>query len=141
WPEGVASPSLLHHLFDRGRDVEQALRAKEESVLDPTRALHEPHVPVQRRKRVVRRHAKEAAPALGIELRGDRDRFDERRLAAPVLADKERDLGIELELLEVTQRGDRERIRTRVLDLVTLHDERTDERIGHDASLWTASER
>ena len=76
-----------------------------------------------------------AAPALSVEACCDSDRLDKRRLAASVLAREERHVWVDLELVELPDRGDRERVGVEVVDLVALQNERTDKSLVHAALL------
>src|SRR5437867_2067307 len=59
-----------------------------------------------------------AAPALSVEACCDSDRLDKRRLAASVLAREERHVWVDLEFVELPDRGDRERVRVEVVHSV-----------------------
>lgn len=102
--------------LDLGGDVEVALRAQEEAVARSANPAHRPHEFVQARLRTPRTEPEVLRAALRVEAREDRDRFDQRGLSRPVLADEERDLRIERELVEGPDRRNRERIRARVRD-------------------------
>src|SRR6202042_2283077 len=63
----------------------------------------------------------------GVEARGDGDRLQQRALPASVLANQKRQPRIELQLVELGDRGDVERILAEVGDLVPLEADRTNE--------------
>ena len=92
---------------------------------------------MQRRVRGACREGEVAAAAFGIEADRDGDRLDQRGLAAPVLAGKQRQPGVELEFGQSPDRGNRERIGIEVFDLVTHQHDGTDERIDHEAESRT----
>ncbi len=101
-------------LLRRGREVEEALRAEEERVHRlALRALEDERL-VEPRVRRARRELERLHPsaALGVQLARDGDRLDERRLAAAVVADEERDARVELErrVDEAADRRDLERV-------------------------------
>src|SRR5207237_6652666 len=73
------------------------------------------------------RHA--PAAAFGVEARGHRNGLDQRRLAAAVLAREERHARVELQLIELSDRRDGERVHIEALDLVSLQDKRADKKI------------
>src|SRR5258705_1776970 len=54
--------------------------------------------------RCARRELEELSAALGVQLRLDRDRLDQRRLAAAVLTHEKRDARVELEPFDAAQR-------------------------------------
>ena len=111
------------------RDIEEALRPQEIPGPWLPSAAHEPQVLVQHGVRRTRGQGHVPAAALGVETGGDRDRLHQRRLAAAVLAREEGHLRVELQLVEVADRWDRERIGLEVLDSVPLQDDRADEGI------------
>src|SRR5438552_2095235 len=104
--------------LDLGGNVEVALRAQEEAVARSTVAAHRPHELVQARLGVSRAEVEVLRAALGVESGEDCDRFDQRRFARAILADEERDLGIELELVESLDGRDRERIDLKIANAV-----------------------
>src|SRR5207244_203711 len=64
--------------------------------------------------------------ALGVEAGGYGDRLDQRRLAAAVLARQQRHVGVEVEVSQLPDRGNRERIHGEVVDLAPLQEDRAD---------------
>src|SRR4051812_36765942 len=104
--------------LDLGRDVEVALGAQEEAVLRTAVTADRPHALVQARLGASRAKLKVLRATLCVEAGEDRDRFDQGGLARAVLADEKRDLGIERELVESSDRRNRERIGAEVTDAV-----------------------
>ncbi len=93
-------------LLDFTGDVEEALGAEEVTRLGAAHAADEPKVAVEFRLRAARSEVEVAAAALGVEAGGDGDGLDEGGLAAPVFADEERHLRVELERLELVHGRD-----------------------------------
>src|SRR6266540_1993722 len=115
------------HILDVRCHVEEALGTEEKPGPRAVRAAHEAQVFVQEGVRGARGDGDIAAPALSVEACCDSDRLDKRRLAASVLASEERHVWVDLERVELPDRGDRERVGVEVVDVVALQDERTNE--------------
>ncbi len=123
-------------LLDVRRDREEALRPQEVAGPGTGRAAYQAEVPVQRGVRGTGRDGHVLTAALSVETGGDSDRLGQRRLAAAVLAGQQRHRGVEWKLVQLAHRRDRERVVVEVVDLVSLQDDRPDERAAHSGSLW-----
>jgi hypothetical protein len=93
-------------LLQRGPEVEDALGAEEEGVPRRQSRPVELDATMQSRVRLPCGEAElvRTAAALGIQPERDRERLEQRRLPAAVLADEEGDLRIELDPLDLAQR-------------------------------------
>ena len=81
-------------------DVEIALCTQEKTVARTTNTTHKTNPVVKFRFRCAGGKPKIAAPALGVEPRRHRDRLEQGRLAASVLTNQERDLRVQLNLVD-----------------------------------------
>ena len=124
--DGIEDP------LDVGSDVEEALGSEEVAGPRTAGAADEPQVLVEHRVRRACGYGHVTAAALGVEARGYGDRLDQSRLAAAVVAGEQRHVRVELELVELPDRGNRERIDLEVVDLVPLQDDRTDKGLLHE---------
>ena len=130
----------LGDLVEVCRDVEEALGPEEVAGPRTARAAHQAQVLMQDGVGWPGRDRHVPAAAFGVESGRDRDRLDQGRLAAAVLAREERHVRVEPQLVELPDRGDREGIGPEVADPVALQDDRADESVLHAASLLFSGE-
>ena len=134
--EGAVAISADVEPFDLGRDVEEALGAEEEASAR-SGVPDEPERGVKRRFRGARRELEIDRPALDVEAEGDRDRLQDRGLAASVLDDEVGD-GRKSEIVERLYRRKIERIRVGILDLLGHEPHAVEERRAHRMTMTPA---